>query len=169
MKKSLVLFTFISLFFAVFQAQAQNPIAKGQSQINAGLGLSSRGLPVYIGFDYGVHDDITVGAELSYRGYRESLGAGRYTHSIFGILVNGNYHFNNLLNISSEWDFYAGLNAGIYIWNTPNDYPGTNPSSFGLGAQIGGRYYFTEKLGVNLEFGGGHAYGGGKVGLSIKL
>jgi len=39
----------------------------------------------------------------------------------------------------------------------------------GIGGQIGGRYYFTEKFGVNLEFGGGNAYSGGKLGISIKL
>ena len=39
-----------------------------------------------------------------------------------------------------------------------------------LGFQIGGRYYFTNKVGINLEFGGGHnTLSGGKIGISIKL
>jgi hypothetical protein len=36
-------------------------------------------------------------------------------------------------------------------------------------AQVGGRYYFTEKVGINLEVEGGNAFSGGKFGLSIKL
>jgi hypothetical protein len=39
----------------------------------------------------------------------------------------------------------------------------------GIGAQVGGRYYFTDKFGVNVEIGGGNAFSGGKIGVSIKL
>jgi len=39
----------------------------------------------------------------------------------------------------------------------------------GRGAQIGGRYYFTQKVGINLELGGGNAFSGGKIGLTFKL
>jgi hypothetical protein len=73
------------------------------------------------------------------------------------------------LNIPSTWDFYAGLNLGFYYWNSRNDYPGNSRSGIGLGAQIGGRYYFTNKIGLNLELGGGNAFSGGKVGISIRL
>jgi len=44
---------------------AQGPVAKGQAQLNAGLGLSSWGLPIYVGVDFGVHPDVTVGGEIS--------------------------------------------------------------------------------------------------------
>jgi len=88
---------------------------------------------------------------------------------VVGISGNVNYHFNNLLSIPYNWDLYAGLNVGYYIWNSPNDYDGDHHSSLGLGAQIGGRYYFTESFGVNLEFGGGNAFSGGKVGISLKI
>jgi len=85
------------------------------------------------------------------------------------VSANGNYHFNSLLDIPNNWDFYAGLNLGFYIWNSSDDYPGSNTSGLGLGAQVGGRYYFNDKLGVNLEFGGGNAFSGGKVGVSVRL
>jgi outer membrane immunogenic protein len=39
----------------------------------------------------------------------------------------------------------------------------------GLGIQVGGRYYFNEKFGLNLEFGGGNYVSGGKFGISLKL
>jgi len=39
----------------------------------------------------------------------------------------------------------------------------------GLGAQVGGRYYISNKVALNLEFGGGNAFSGGKFGLTFKL
>ena len=161
-------FTFI-LVIAVTGAFAQSPIGKGESQLNAGLGLSSWGLPVYVGLDYGVHPDITVGGELSFRSYSDKIVGTKYSHSIIGISGNGNYHFNRVLNIPEPWDFYAGLNLGFYVWNSPSGYAGSHSSGLGLGGQVGGRYYFSDKFGVNLEFGGGNAFGGGKVGITLKL
>lgn len=166
MKKQILVFIFIISAGAMF---AQGPISKGQTQLNAGIGLSSRGVPVYLGFDYGVSPDVTLGAELSYRGYNDRWDSDKYHHSIIGFSGNANYHFNNILNIPSPWDFYAGLNLGFYSWNSPKGYGGSYNSGVGLGAQIGGRYYFNNKIGVNLEFGGGNAFSGGKIGLTFKL
>ncbi|MEX2597843.1 MAG: outer membrane beta-barrel protein [Salibacteraceae bacterium] len=146
-----------------------SPIAKGQAQLNLGLGFSNWGLPVYLGFDYGVHKDVTLGAELSFRSYNERFDNQRYNHSVFGISGNVNYHFNSLLNISPKWDLYAGLNIGFYHWNSSNNYPGRYNSGLGLGLQVGGRYYFTDRFGLNLEIGGGNAFSGGKLGISLKL
>jgi hypothetical protein len=166
MRKQLLTFALI-LFSSLIFAQA--PVAKGESQLNAGVGLSSWGLPVYLGLDYGVHPDITLGGELSYRSYSDKYGNVSYDHSVIGISGNGNYHFNRVLEIPKKWDFYAGLNLGFYIWNSPNDYQGSHSSGLGLGAQVGGRYFFNDKIGLNLEFGGGNAFSGGKLGLSFKL
>lgn len=163
-----LILTFVLIVVASV-AFAQSPISKGESQINVGVGLSSWGVPVYLGFDYGVHPDITLGAELSFRSYNDNWSSHKYHHSIIGVLGNANYHFNTVLNIPSNWDFYAGLNLGFYSWNSPNDYEGSHTSGLGLGAQIGGRYFFSNKVGVNLEFGGGNAFGGGKFGLTIKI
>lgn len=148
---------------------AQNPIEKGQAQINAGLGFSGWGIPVYVGFDYGIHEDITIGAEVSYRSYNETYYGSKYGFTIIGISGNGNYHFNNLLGIDPVWDVYGGLNVGFYIWNSPSGYAGNRASGLGLGLQIGGRYYFSDRFGVNLELGGGNATSGGKIGVSFKL
>lgn len=148
---------------------AQNPVAKGQAQINAGVGFSSWGVPIYAGLDYGIHKDFTMGAEISHRAYRENRHDHYYDHSVTGFSGNVNYHFNHIMNIPRDWDFYAGLNLGFYVWTSPDDYDGDHTSGLGLGGQIGGRYYFTNALGVNLEFGGGNAFNGGKIGLSIKL
>lgn len=163
MKKQILIIALLLFSSAIF---AQGPIAKGESQINVGVGFSSWGVPIYLGFDYGVHQDITVGAEFSYRAYTES---GSHNHTILSFSGNGNYHFNNVLDIPSPWDVYAGLNLGFYVWSSPKGYAGSHTSGLGVGAQIGARYYFSNRVGVNLEFGGGNASSGGKIGLTFKL
>lgn len=165
-KKQVLTFILVIAASVVF---AQSPVSKGESQVNLGVGLSSWGVPVYFGFDHGVHQDITLGAELSYRSYNDNWRNDRYKHSVIGIQGNANYHFNTVLNIPSPWDFYAGLNLGFYSWNSPRDYEGSHTSGLGLGAQIGGRYFFSNNVGINLEFGGGNAFAGGKFGITIKI
>lgn len=169
MKKNILIFivAFVGIAYSV---QSQSPLPVGRSQINFGLGLSDWGVPVYFGLDHSVHKDITIGGEFSYRGYYENYRGVHYGHDIMGFSGNGNYHFNSLMGIPRNWDFYAGLNLGFYVWNnSPDSYPGSHSSGLGLGAQVGGRYYFTNKVGLNLEFGGGNSFSGGKIGLTIKL
>ena len=150
-------------------SNAQSPLSKGASQLNLGVGFSGWGIPVYIGFDHGVGSDITLGLELSYRSYAERYNGYDYNHSIVGFSGNANYHFGRIMEIPSKFDFYAGLNLGFYSWSSPNSYPGTHSSGLGLGAQIGGRYFFSSKTALNLEFGGNNAFSNGKFGLTFKL
>lgn len=147
----------------------QNPLYEGRNQFNIGVGLSEWGVPFYLGIDFSVSRDITMGGEISYRGYRENWKNSYYQHSILGFSGNGNYHFNSVLNLPSRFDFYAGLNLGFYVWNSPSGYDGTHGSGLGLGGQIGGRYYFSNTMGFNIEFGGGNAFSGGKIGISVKM
>lgn len=147
-------------------ANSQSPLGKGNQQLNAGLGLSGWGVPIYAGLDFGIHQDVSLGIEGSFRSYNEHYTGDRYRSSIIGLLVNGNYHFNTILEIPSEWDFYAGLNIGYFFWATSSEYPGTAYSGAGLGAQIGGRYFFRKDLGLNLELGGSNAFTGGKFGIT---
>ena len=157
----------IALLLAVFAfsfANAQAPLEEGGIQLNAGFGASSWGTPVYVGLDFGVAPNITVGGELSFQSYND----GGYKNNIFGIQANGNYHFNEVLDIPSEWDFYAGANLNYYNWSTPAGYPG-NADNLGLGLQVGGRYFFTDNFGLNLQLGGGNVTSGGKIGITYKF
>jgi outer membrane immunogenic protein len=166
MKKYFIL---ISLALITVLAFSQNPLYKGSSQLNAGFGLSDAGVPVYVGFDHAISRDVTLGAEFSFRAYNDNWTNNYYNNNIIGISGNANYHFNNLLHISSRWDLYAGANLGFYIWNSPDGSTGNISSRLGLGGQLGVRYYFTNSFGINLEFGGGNAFNGGKLGLSFRL
>lgn len=145
--------------------------ARNNTNLNVGVGFSSWGVPVYIGADFGVGNDFSLGLEFSYRNYRENWSNNYYNRSIMGFSGNANYHFNRILKIPSKWDVYAGLNLGFYVWSANNhhDYYGNNASGIGLGGQIGARYFITNRLGLNLEFGGGNAFSGGKFGLTFKL
>lgn len=158
------------LFLSSFITFAQAPLEKGGLQLNAGVGASGWGTPVYVGLDYGLAKDFTLGGELSYRSKSYNYGLDKYKSSVLGIGVNGNYHFNTVLNIPSKWDLYAGLGLNYYVWNYENDvYKSNNDSDIGLGAQIGGRYFFTDKFGINLELCGGNATSGAKFGITYKL
>ncbi len=154
MKKLVLLFVFIAGFNMMY---AQSPIGKGGKNINFGTGFSTWGLPVYFGMDWGVHEDITIGFNASYRFHGDS--------NPLGISANGNYHFNTILDIPQQWDFYAGLNLGFVTWlgNGKEDH-----SPLGLDLVIGGRYYWSD-WGINLELGGGTAFSGSRIGLSKKL
>jgi len=166
MKKLVIVFLFL---LSVVSIHAQSPIAKGGKQLNAGLGFSGWGIPLYVGLDFGVHPDITLGGELSLRSHSNYYYGASYSHTIFGISGNGNYHFNSILDIPREWDVYAGLNLGFYFWSSSANYRGDGSSGMGLGLQMGGRYYLNSKLALNLEFGGGNVFSGGKFGISYKL
>jgi hypothetical protein len=157
-------FKYASLLIALFtmsQSYAQSPLSIGEKQLNAGFGFSGFGTPIYAGVDFGVSENITVGPQISYRGHNDTL----FDLNLITIAATANYHFDTLLELPSEFNVYAGLTLGYYLWNTPNDYPGSLNSGLGLEAQIGGRYYFDPNWALNLEFGGGSA-NGGKVGIS---
>ncbi len=164
MKKSIVII--LLSFITALAVNSQSPLGKGNHQLNAGLGLSGWGVPIFVGLDFGVQKDISLGIEGSFRSYNEKYTGSKYNSSIFGLSFNGNYHFNSILEIPSNWDLYAGLNIGYFFWSTPRDYPGTSSSGLGLGAQIGGRYFFSRTFGLNLEFGGGSAFSMGKFGIT---
>ena len=157
----------IALLLAVFAfsfANAQAPLEEGGIQLNAGVGTSGWGTPVYVGLDFGVAPNITVGGELSFQSYN----TGGYKNNIFGIQANGNYHFNEVLNIPSEWDFYAGANLNYYNWSKASGYVG-DADNFGIGLQVGGRYFFSDNFGLNLQVGGGNVVSGAKIGITYKF
>jgi outer membrane immunogenic protein len=164
MKKSITI-VLLSLI-TVLSVNSQSPLGRGKQQLNAGLGFSGWGVPLYVGLDFGVQRDFTLGIEGSFRSYGQSYTGSRYNSSIIGLSGNGNYHFNRILEIPSDWDLYAGLNIGYYIWSTPSNYPGSGASGLGLGAQIGGRYFFSKNFGLNLELGGGSVFSDGKFGIT---
>ena len=162
---------YISLLFvfAFTLNYAQEHLPLGNTQFNAGVGLSKWGVPVYFGLDYSLQHNITIGAEIAYSYYNENFHNEYYGHNITSFSGNMNYHFNTALAIPNDFDLYGGFNIGFYSWTSPAGYNGSYTSGLGIGAQIGARYYVTRKVGLNMEFGGGNEFVGGKFGVSIRL
>ena len=170
--KKLLLSVALMSSFAVFAQRAQ----KGDLQLNAGVVLPHQyadNIGLYAGLDYGIHPDITVGAEFRFGGKSDRLHDYDYKYNWLAIGFNGNYHFNTLIGIPNNWDFYAGATVGFNSFTYRNtDYPGwSDPHSSGVGvsAQVGGRYYFSNNFGVNAEVNAGSIFNGGKLGITYKF
>ncbi|AOW08890.1 outer membrane beta-barrel protein [Flavobacterium gilvum] len=172
MKKFILMIAFGILSTGAF---AQAPLGEGNTQLNAGVGFSGWGVPVYVGLDYGIAKDWTLGGQFSFQTdddpYHYNGNDYHYDSSAIGIGGNINYHFNSILHMPSNFDFYGGLSLTYYIWNYSDygNYPHPDHDSLGLGLQIGGRYFFTKSFGINLEFGGNTVNSGGKFGLTFRL
>lgn len=173
----------LSILFVAFLAistSAQNDGALA-THFNTGLGLSNWGIPIYASYDVNVAQDINVGGGISFRSktdnWRYGTYRGKYRHTLIGISGLGYYYFNRILEIDPAFDFYGGASLGFVIWNTKStgdddfvlDYDGSGTSGLDLSLLIGGRYYFKDNLGVNLELGGGNHLFGSKVGVTWKL
>ncbi|WP_163715360.1 hypothetical protein [Mangrovibacterium lignilyticum] len=149
MKTRILIIALVLLTGTVF-AQGSAPLSKGEKQLNFGLGASDHGLPVYAGVDFAFHNDWTAGPVIK-------LVLDDDTR--FAALGRVDYHWNRLMEIPSNWDFYLGANLGVLSGNGVD---------LNLGLQIGGRYYWSEKWGVNLEIGGGTGFDSA-IGVSMKF
>lgn len=151
----------ITLFLAMAATTvfAQYPLGKGQYQVNGGTGLSSWGFPFYGGFDYGFNENISIGAELSYRQYQKKKDE---LYLVKGFLVNGNYHFGKFFDLPKNKDLYGGLNIGFFQSNSGI----FSFNRWNMGAQAGARYYFKNNLALNMEIVYGNSFSGYKLGLT---
>jgi len=158
-----------------------NAFNKGDKVLSAGIGFGGLGglygstsMPtISLGFDYGIDvPKISVGGIVGYASSTDDFGFGyswKYTYIVIG--ARGAYHF---LEDNKNLDAYAGIILGYNIvsasWNgtiAQPTYYSASASYMLFGAFVGGRYYFTPKLGAFAELG----YGAGifTVGLSYKL
>ncbi len=149
MRKITFLVCILALWLHGF-SQGTAPLSEGEKQLNFGTGLSGYGIPAYVGLDFAVHNEWTVGPVVKIH-IDDDIR--------FGALGRVDYHWNRLLEIPSEFDFYLGANVGLISGDD---------LEFDLGLQLGGRWYWSEKWGLNVELGGGNGYGT-TVGLSMKL
>lgn len=173
MKKLILIIAFGFISNGIF---AQAPLKEGEVQLNAGAGVSDWGfIPFYVGLDFGLVRDVTIGGQVSYLindddyYYNNNYNNNYNDNSAIGIGANGNYHFNRILNIPSKFDFYAGANVTGLIWNYDNkDYhPDYDPLN--VGVQVGGRIFFNDHFGINLELGGGSFVNTAKFGITYKF
>ena len=175
MKKIVIALVFIAVVSSTYPVHAQfNPQTDKTKMLTVGIGFSGWGIPIFARFEAPVADNITIGGAMSYQGKSETYASYKYKHTIFGIGARGSYHFNELIELPDEWDLYAGLGLGYYFWNTKYDsggtsidYRGSGDGGFSIGIHVGGRYFINDKIGVNLEFGGGTVLSGGTIGATF--
>ncbi len=153
MKRITIVLAALMFSGLIFAQDGKAPLSKGEMQLNFGLGFSIDGLPVYGGIDVAVHDDITVGGNMAF-------DLAGFDYMILN--ARGDYHWNRLMGIPSNWDFYTGLNLGGSVGM------GSYDSGLHLDIHLGGRWYWNEKWALNMEIGGGTGFGS-SIGVSMKF
>ncbi|QHV99036.1 hypothetical protein [Spirosoma endbachense] len=152
------------------QSFAQMAIDKGTKFINLGIGVGGYGyysggggIGLNAAADFGVAPNITVGGVIGYRSYGS---VGSYNYNSFDIGARGSYHFNELLSLSTDKaDLYAGIGLSYFSFSY-----GGFTDTYGtvyVPIHIGGRYFFSEKLGAFAELGSSLATL--KLGLTLKF
>lgn len=139
------LFTFIALSGAMFFS-ANTVSAQAQKYLNVG----GAGTGFYGSIEFPVSSVITVAPQFS----------TDYNFNSFVIAGKANYYLDDVFDVASAWDVYAGLNLG---WRVESGNDG-----FNWGIQVGARWFWDDKWGINAEVGGGSGVLGG-VGLTMKM
>lgn len=177
MKRLLYVLSFV--FAGLIAANAQN-FEKGNVDLGLGIGLGSPysygsvGIPpVFAQIDFGVHDKISVGANIGYTTSKYGIASYNWRYNYLMIGARGNYHWGkHIPSMPEKLDLYAGVNLGYYIVNVNYDgYTGVIndgvASSIYWGGHVGARWFFKENLAALAELGNGIAYI--KVGLNFRL
>lgn len=155
----------------IFSMSANAQIQKGTNLADLGLGLSSYGTPIHLGFEHLITNEIGVGLAVNYTSYKDNGYLNDYKWSFIYGGLKGNYHFNKVLNIDSKFDVYGGLTLGYWkatLKDENNTYNNSLGNSAFFSGQVGGRYFFTDKFNVFLEAGGGNI-SGLTAGVSLKF
>lgn len=140
------------MFMLVFLGTAVNAQAwtgKGDQKIQLGFSAWGYGTGITGTYDYGLNKLVSVGAGLNgyFSGYKNNDNDNRVF--IFGRV---NFHLKEALQLPEKLDIYPGVDLGVL------------GKDFGIGAHIGARYFFTEKIGVFAEVGNN-----GSLGVSLNL
>jgi hypothetical protein len=162
-KMNLALAFVVTMIGMVCTANAQTRSVKGNNYVSAGIGIGTfgfngtGGLPVVIGYDRGITDQISVGA---YLGMVRTKYADDYKYKYTIFCVRGSYHFSELLEIGNpQIDVYGGVSINLRNYTLKYEWSGHNEkltgSTIGVGIHAGGRYFFTDKFGAYAELGYG--------------
>lgn len=142
---------FFALIFAgsFSLANAQAYTGKGDQKLNLGLNVWGYGTGIAGTYDYGINELLSVGAGLNV--YFSNYKDDNKDNSLFAF-GRVNFHLNKALELPENFDIYPGLDVGVVGRN------------FGIGAHLGARYFFTQKLGVFAEVGNN-----GSLGVSLNF
>lgn len=174
------LFFILSLALLTSIASAQ-PFQKGTNMVNIGIGFGTNlgGLgnarpAVSASFEHGQWDIggpgvISLGGYVGNTGYtyKSSGYSQKWNYTIVG--ARSAYHYNGFTKVP-KLDVYGGLMLSYNIMNYKADnYDGPNSYGGGLGfsAYLGGRWLFSDKIGLFAELG--HGISTLNAGVAVKL
>ena len=154
-------------------------------RLNFGVGVSDWGIPIYMNLESPIDiESSTISVGFSYQFKNETeryywyLSDVTWRHAIIGIDGSWNYYVDELLGLPDNLNLYGGVGFGYWIWRTKvhsayngfsDTYSGTGSGGLGVSYVLGGRYLFKDRLGLNVQFGGGTILSAGKIGLSLQL
>jgi hypothetical protein len=151
--------------------------------LSAGVGFGMYGLygsstlpPIFVSFETGVAEKITLGGIVAYSGSSDDFGYGKWKYTYIVIGARGAYHF---LEHNPKFDAYAGAGLGYDIvsasvtWNNGayqslyGNFYSASASYFFFDVFVGGRWYFSPKWALQGEVG--YGVGFARIGVSYKL
>ena len=169
----------LALIGSVSLANAQEVFHKGTTAINAGIGLGSyySGItipPLSVSLDYGVADNlingnngsISVGGFAGYTASSHTYGAYKSTFSYIALGGRGAFHYQ----FAPKLDTYAGMMISYDISSASSNNVDTSwvaTSGIHWSLFLGGRYFFTEKIGGFAELG--YGFYNLNLGVTFKL
>jgi outer membrane immunogenic protein len=174
MKIKLALFSVALCIGTVSHAQYND------SHLNAGLGVNSLGVPLYLSYDFPIVEDINLSIWTSFQATTDRYFYNGYDYklkqTIFGFGVLSQYYIDRVVNLPEQFDVYGGLGLGFYVWQTNTDplfdsYRDSGGGGVGIIGTVGGRYYISSKVALNLEIAATsrNRLSGGHFGVSFKL
>lgn len=125
----------IVLLASICMVNAQAFKGKGDTKLNIGMTFQDGGSGILAITDFGLGENISLGLQASY------LLGGTNIDKVdaeyrFDAKARFNANLGSVLNISSKFDVYPGLNLGLK----------------NFGGHLGARYFFSNGFGVFTEF-----------------
>jgi len=161
--------TFVTSAFAVEKGDivVQPNLNLGNYYFSGGHG-NGRGIGLTGNVDFAVHQYVSVGAYVGFNNVKVKSTDWSYNRVGFG--ARGVFHFWQLIDDkvqkdlrSESIDWYVPFHLGYNFYTGDAD---GGDVLYGLG--MGFRYYFNERIGIGVEFGG-MELSPAKLGVAIKL
>ncbi len=146
MKKLLLSLIFLLSISTIGKAQAWD--GKGDMKVSMGYMFydyhfsnttDDFGSGISTCIDYGITENISIGTGINYN--------TQPTNFYFNL--RSDYHFQNLLELNSNFDIYAGADIGLNTYEQASDFD----KIWSLGLHVGTRFMFTDVIGFYLEIG----------------
>jgi hypothetical protein len=141
--------------------------------LNIGIGLNSYyyGNPIGLSYEVGSYPNVSIGGQFDFNSSKDNrLNGYNYGYNAYYVGARGSYHVNEILKIRDEKiDLYVGVGLGYQgIRYKDRTYVSNYGSGLFFNYFVGGKYYFSGKIGAFVEVG----YTGlsrSRIGVSLKL